>query len=246
MHSDPALAAYEVFATAYNHFNHTNDYEKWLGAALLPALQEHGLPATGNALDVGCGTGRAFRPLLKRGWKVKGCDLSPAMLELAAEEGNEEVPLIVADMRDLPDLGSFDLVLSLNDSVNCLLGDGDLVLALSNMRRNLADCGRLLFDVNSRSTFASEYSERREVRHKNSQWIWKGAGEVAPSIFEAEIGGDGLSQPVRHLERFRPEGEVRDALRTAGFETLAALGMSERDDEILLSPNPDESRDYKL
>jgi SAM-dependent methyltransferase len=246
MRPEPALAAYEVFAAAYNGFNHSNDYEKWLGAALLPALQEHGLPAAGTALDVGCGTGRAFRPLLRRGWRIKGCDLSPAMLELAAEEGNEDVSLIVADMRDLPDLGTFDLVLSLNDSVNCLLGDGDLVVALSSMRRSLAERGLLLFDVNSRSTFVSEYSERRKVQHQGSQWTWTGLGEVAPSIFEAEIVGDRLSEPVRHLERLRPEGEVRDAMRGAGIETLAALGMSEVDDEIILSPHPDEHRDYKL
>lgn len=245
MSVDPALVAYEAFAAIYNDFNHANDYENWLGRSLLPELRKHGLREGGKALDVGCGTGRAFRPLLRRGWQIHGCDLSPAMLELAAQEGGAEVTLQVADMRALPNLGSFDLVLSLNDSVNYLLGDEDLVLALTGMRENLAENGLVIFDVNSSSTYASGYSEVREVEHEGSRWTWNGRGEVAPSIFEAEISGDRL-ESSRQLERYRSEHEVLAAMRAAGLEPLASLGMSEEGDEILLSTSPDEQRDYKL
>ena len=245
MGTDPALLAYEAFAAVYNDFNHSNDYEKWLGRALLPELRKHGLRDAGKALDVGCGTGRAFRPLLRRGWQVQGCDLSPAMLDLAAEEA-PDVPLVVADMRKLPHLGDFDLVLSLNDSINYLLGDGDLIHALSAMRKNLAGHGLLVFDANSKSTYANGYVERREVEHGGSAWVWTGRGEVAPSVFEAEITGDRLAAPIRHLERFRSEGEIQDAMEAAGITTLAALGMREADDEIVLSAPMDEQRDYKL
>jgi SAM-dependent methyltransferase len=246
MGTDPALVAYEAFAAIYNDFNHANDYEQWLGALLLPELQKHGLPEAGKALDVGCGTGRAFGPLLRRGWEVQGCDLSPAMLELAAEEGEGKVPLLAADMRDLPHLGDFDLVLSLNDSVNYLLGDRDLVLALSGMRKNLAPNGLLLFDVNSLSAYTGGYFGERQVEYQGSQWVWAGRGEVAPSMFETEVTGDRLAEPIRQIERFRPEAEVREAMREAGLETVAAFGMSEDETEILLSTPPDEERDYKL
>lgn len=243
---DPALAAYEAFAAAYNDFNHSNDYEMWLGRSLLPELRKHGLREGGTALDVGCGTGRAFRPLLRRGWRIEGCDLSPAMLEIAAQEGGGVVPLHVADMRKLPHLGKFDLVLSLNDSVNYLLGDHDLVLALAGMEANLAESGLLAFDVNSRSTFASGYREVREVEHQGSRWVWTGKGETAPSVFEAEIAGDRIAEPIRQMERFRPQREVLEAMQIAELRPLAVLGMSEADGEILLSEAPDESRDYKL
>lgn len=247
MGTDPALVAYEAFAAAYNDFNHSNDYELWLGRSLLPELRKHGLRDGGRALDVACGTGRAFQPLLRRGWQIQGCDLSPAMLVLAAEEGADEVPLLVADMRELPTIGGFDLVLSLNDSVDHLLGARDLGLALSGMRRNLAPHGLIVFDVNSSSTYASSsFFGERQVEYRGSRWVWTGRGEVKPSIFEAEITGDRLAQPIRHLERFRSEGEVREAMRATGIETLAVLGMSEASDEILLSAPPDEERDYKL
>ncbi len=246
MGADPALVAYEAFAPIYNAFNHSNDYEMWLGRTLLPALRRLGLKEGGSALDVACGTGRAFRPLLRRGWQVQGSDISPSMLELAAQEGGQEVDLRVADMRNLPHLGHFDLVLSLNDSVNHLLGDDDLVLALLGMRKNLAESGLLVFDVNSRPVYANGYGGVREVAHKGARWIWRGRGEVTPSIFEAEIAGDRLDEPIRHLERFRSTDEVLQAMQIAGLETLAALGMSEADGEVVLSTPIDESRDYKL
>ncbi|HEU5063937.1 MAG TPA: class I SAM-dependent methyltransferase [Solirubrobacterales bacterium] len=245
MSVDPALVAYEAFAAVYNDFTHSNDYEMWLGRALLPELRKHGLKEGGSALDVGCGTGRAFRPLLRRGWRVHGCDLSPAMLELAAQEGGDDVSLQVADMRELPRLGDFDLVLSLNDSVNYLLGDDDLVRALAAMRANLADDGLLIFDVNSISAYIGGYDEVREVEHRGSRWVWTGRGEVEPSIFEAEIVGDRL-EPIRHLERYRSEREVLEAMRATGIEPLAALGMSEEGGEVVLADLPDEGLHYKL
>jgi SAM-dependent methyltransferase len=168
------------------------------------------------------------------------------MLEVAAQQGDGSVTLHVADMRELPHFGDFDLVLSLNDSVNYLLGDDDLARALAGMAANLAEGGLLIFDVNSSSTFASGYEEVREVEHTGSRWVWAGKGEVAPSVFEAEIAGDRLPEPVRQMERFRSQREVLEAMRSAGLRTLAACGMSEADGKVLLSESPDESRDYKL
>jgi SAM-dependent methyltransferase len=246
MKIDPALVAYEAFAAIYNEFNASNDYEMWVGRTLLPELHKYGLQDGGKALDVGCGTGRAFQPLLRRGWQVWGCDLSPAMLERAAEAGGAEVPLQVADMRELPRIDRFDLVLSLNDSVNYLLGDSDLVSALKGMRANLAAGGLLVFDVNSFSTYSTGYTEVREVEHEGSRWVWAGRGEIAPSVFEARIAGDRLDGSIQHLERFRSESEVFEAMRAAGLIPLVALGMSEAEGEVVLSAPVDERRAYKI
>jgi SAM-dependent methyltransferase len=73
-------------------------------------------------LDVACGTGKSFRPLLRRGYEVTGCDISPPMLE-QAPAGAPGVRLVPADMRALPDLGAFDLVTCLDDALNYLARD---------------------------------------------------------------------------------------------------------------------------
>src|SRR3954468_1258588 len=246
MGKDPALSAYEAFAPIYNEFNYLNDYEMWLGQGLLPELEKHGLKH-GRALDVGCGTGRAFKPLLRRGWEVRACDLSPAMLEVAREEGGERVQLDVVDMRELPDYGEFELVLSLNDAVNYLLGDEDLERALARMRANLADDGLLLFDVNSKGTYdsGSWSGGSHLVEHGGRSWTWHGIGELEgePSIFETRIEGDDI-ETIIHRERFRSEPEVREAMRAAGLDCRAVLGMHEIDNKVILADPPDESRDY--
>ena len=246
MAADPARITYDAFAPIYNEFNHRNDYEMWLGEALLPELEKHELKR-GRALDVGCGTGRAFGPLLRRGWELRACDLSPAMLERAREEGGDRVQLDVVDMRELPVYGEFELVLSLNDAVNYLLGDEDLERALACMRANLADDGLLLFDVNSKGTYdsGSWSGGGHTVEYDGRSWTWLGIGEVEPSVFETRIEGDDI-EPIVHRERFRPEPEVREAMTAAGLDCLAALGMQEIDEKIVLTEPPDESRDYKV
>lgn len=247
MGENSALAAYEAFAPIYNEFNHLNDYEMWLGRALLPELEKRGLKQ-GRALDVGCGTGRAFAPLLRRGWEVRGCDLSPGMLERAQEEAGGKVELEVADMRELPVYGPFELVLSLNDSVNYLLGDDDLERALTGMRANLAGDGLLLFDVNAESTYktgAWAAGNSRTVEHEGRRWTWHPRGEVHPSIFETRIGGEDVETGI-HRQCFRPEVEVRKAMESAGLQCLAALSMTEVDGEVVLHDPPDEDHDYKV
>jgi SAM-dependent methyltransferase len=48
------------------------------------------LPGTG-VLDAGCGTGRYSRELARRGYIVHGVDLSPELIEVAKEAGDERV-----------------------------------------------------------------------------------------------------------------------------------------------------------
>ncbi|HET7589467.1 MAG TPA: class I SAM-dependent methyltransferase [Solirubrobacterales bacterium] len=248
MGADSVLEAYEAFAPVYNEFNHLNDYEMWLGRCLLPELEKYGL-RKGRVLDVGCGTGRAFAPLLQRGWQVRGCDLSPAMLERAAGEAGDRVELSVADMRELPVFGEFELVVALNDPVNYLMGDDDLERAFAGMRANLADGGLMIFDCNSWSTYMSTYStEVREVEYEGSRWVWRGVGEVGgdPNMFESRIEGDGIEEPIRHQERFRSEPEIRAAMAAAGVDCLAVLGMEEVGGEVVLTAPPDDERHYKI
>lgn len=230
------LDTYESFAPIYDAFNYQNDYEMWLGRVLLPRLECHGLKRN-RVLDVGCGTGRAFAPLLRRGWQVQGCDISPSMLERAYQEGEGKVELDVTDMRDLPVYGDFELVLSLNDTVNYLLGDNDLQRALTRMRANLADGGLIVFDVNARCMYEGEgiwASGKRAVEHDGRSWTWHAIGEVGRSIYEVRIEGDDV-EAIVHRQRFRSQSAVREAMAAAGLECRAALGMDEASGQIVLS-----------
>lgn len=247
MTSDLTFAAYQAFAPIYNEFNHRNDYEMWVGRILLPELEKHGLQK-GRVLDVACGTGRAFAPLLRRGWQIHGCDLVPEMLEVAEGEAGDQVSLSVADMRKLPVFGEFELVLVLNDSIDYMLSESDLERTLLGLRSNMAEDGLLLFDCNSRLRYETSLtSEVRDFEHGDRRWTWRGLGPVRdmPSTFEARLEGSDID-PITHRQRFRPEAEMRSALKATGLECLAALGMAEVGDEVVLTEPVDEGRHYKI
>lgn len=227
-----AEIAYEAIAPVYDDFTAHHDYELWLGN-LLPELERHGLGGD-RLLDIGCGTGKSFIPMLERGWQVTACDISAAMVELARAKVGETARLSVADMRELPSFGEFDLVWCLDDAVNYLLSGAELEQALGGMRRNLAPSGLLMFDVNTLQTYRSFFAEEEVVERDGRRLIWRGQGsaDVAPGTiseasFEVEEIGAGGKPPTRlenHRQRHFPEAEVLAALERVGLECLDVFG----------------------
>jgi SAM-dependent methyltransferase len=237
-------------APVYDSFTHQNDYEMWFGL-LLPALEARGL-RKGRLLDVGCGSGKAFPPMLRRGWSIHGCDVSAAMLERARERGEGEVELAVADMRELPVFGEFELVWALNDPVNYMLGEEELVAALAGMRANLAPGGLLLFDTNTVVAYSGFFAEEVVLERDGWRLIWRGRsspdappGTIREASFEAEPldpGAGTAIAPELHRERHFAEAEVLAALAEAGLDCLDVYGFA--DDEPLHQPL-DEDAHYK-
>ncbi len=231
-----AELAYEAIAPVYDDFTAHYDSEGWL-SDLLATLERYGLSGK-RLLDVGCGTGKSFLPMLERGWEVTGCDISASMLELARTKAGEEANLTVADMRDLPTFGEFDLVWALDDAVNYLLGSEELELALNGMRRNLTATGLLLFDVNTLHAYRTFFAETSAVERGGKRLVWRGQAttDVAPgSISEARFeiepldpatdGGNPETSAHVHRQRHFPEEEVLATLDRAGLECLDVFGM---------------------
>jgi SAM-dependent methyltransferase len=240
---DPAKQAYETFADVYDDFNSANDYEMWF-SALLPPLERLGLHR-GSLLDIGCGTGRAIAPMLRRGWTITACDISDAMVARAREKFPEGVTFDVCDMRELPVYGSFELVWALNDPVNYLLGDGDLEAALGAMAANLADDGVLVFDCNTQRLFRDLFGDAEDENiSDDSRWRWQGRGGDG-TVFEAQISGERI-EPHVHRERHRSVEEVQVAMRSVGLTPLAAMGQSESEASLALVDDWDEDRDHKI
>lgn len=248
-YSDSARDAYDAFARIYDEFNAQNDHELWVGKTLLPELEKHGL-RVGRVLDVGCGTGKAFPPLLDRGWEIYGCDISPAMLRQARREHPDvRQGLYSADARDLPEYrkGPFDLILLLNDVVNYLTEDGDLERCFGGVERNLAPGGLVCFDVNTLGLMRSNFEGPLSESMSRGKWEWRGQGQkvAAGGTFEAELSGPGVESHV-HRQRHWTDEEIRGALEVVGLTCFARLGQREKGDRIILSEDPDEERDAKV
>jgi SAM-dependent methyltransferase len=181
---------------------------------------------------------------------VAACDISAAMVELARAKAGDAVELSVADMRELPEFGEFDLVWCLDDAINYLLSREELEQALSGMRRNLGPGGLLMFDVNALSAYRTFFAEEVVVERDGRRLVWKGrstpdaeAGTIAEASFEvlpAEGGRRDEPQiaPKMHRQRHFPEAEVLAALESADLECLEIFGHGE--DAVLRQPLQDE------
>lgn len=236
---DGAKEAYEAYASSYDDFNHRYMYERWTGR-LLEKAEEAGMGGR-RLLDVACGTGLSFIPMLDRGWTVTGCDISPAMLEIARSKVGDAATLLTADMRELPELGRFDLIWAVNDPINYLLSTEELEAALTGMRRNLASDGIALFDVNTLATYRTFFSKEIVVEQKGRRFVWQGqasAEEVVPgSVYEARFAATG-EPDSEHTQRQRhfPEGEMLAAIEAAGLSCVGLFGEQDGD----LHPGLDE------
>src|SRR4029077_20120493 len=100
-------------------------------AGLIEAELAPSPPLGARILDVACGIGTQTLPLAARGFRLVARDLSPAAVaRLQREADARRLPIdaAVADMRQVASsvLGSFDVVLALDNSVAHLLTDDDL------------------------------------------------------------------------------------------------------------------------
>jgi SAM-dependent methyltransferase len=228
--SDSAQA-YAVLAPAYDLLTARYAYPTWL-ATIEQLAFRYGL-AGRRVLDVGCGTGKSFMPLLERGFEVTACDISPEMVAEARRKADGRADVLVADMRRLPVLGEFDLVICLNDGINHLLGLGEVADAFAGFRANLAPGGLLVFDV----TTLAAYREVPDVVVEDEERLvrWRGApAEMTGPGAEAEIvidifthEGDGLwrRSVSRQRHRHHPVEDLRRLAEQAGLEVAAVLGQ---------------------
>jgi hypothetical protein len=157
------------------------------------------------------------------------------MVALAKEKAGDSAELSVADMRELPTLGEFDLVWALDDAINYLLSVDELEAALGGMRDNLAADGLLLFDVNELLVYRTFYAETSVLEQGGKRFVWRGLtpagvgpGSVCESRLETQSGDDGAGvaqgEASVHRQRHFPEAEVLAALGRAGLECLDVYG----------------------
>jgi len=228
-----ARAAYDELAPAYDAFTAHHDYEAWT-TTLEGLARAHGLCGR-RLLDVACGTGKSFLPFLARGYEVTACDVSEEMAALAAQKVGEAARVEVHDMRALPQLGSFDLVCCIDDALNYLLTEDELRSALEGLRRNLADDGVVVFDVNTVRSYRTFYGSLTVVPGEERVLLWDGHetddfGErdlAACTLEIVERRDDGTWERLRtlHHQRHHPRPVIEAALRDAGLDCVGVYGM---------------------
>ena len=223
-----ATAAYEELAPYYDAYMADCQYGVWLDQIEEWALA-HGLRGR-RLLDVACGTGKSFEPMLHKGYDVTACDLSPPMVAEARKRAESAATVLVADMRQLPWVAGFDLITCIDDAMNYLLDERDLLGALASMCRALRPGGILVFDTNSLGTYRRTFVESHETVAGGSRFCWHGEstadfepGELASATLEVRNGA--CRTLSRHVQRHWPVASLRAACTAVGLERISFRGQ---------------------
>jgi SAM-dependent methyltransferase len=106
------------------------------------------LAGQGAALELGIGTGRLALPLSKRGVRVHGIDLSPAMVaRLRAKPGAEAIGVTIGDFATTRVAGTFKLAYLVYNTIENLTTQDAQVECFRNVAAHLEPGGCFVIEV---------------------------------------------------------------------------------------------------
>jgi 2-polyprenyl-3-methyl-5-hydroxy-6-metoxy-1,4-benzoquinol methylase len=117
-------------------------------AAITDWLIERGVLPGAALLDAGCGTGRYSIELARRGYIVRGIDMSPELVEVANRsigDGPASVSFAVGDILTMS-VGRIDAILC-RGVLNDIISDGERQAVFDRFSQVLQPKGVLILDV---------------------------------------------------------------------------------------------------
>ncbi len=106
------------------------------------------LAGTGGALELGIGTGRIALPLSRRGVRVHGIELSPAMVaELRVMPGAGDIGVTVGDFATTDVAGTFTLAYLVRNTIMNLTTQDEQVACFRNVAAHLEPGGCFVIEV---------------------------------------------------------------------------------------------------
>ena len=139
-------------------------------------------------------------------------------------------------MRDFELYGTVDAALCCLDSINYLVGDGDLDKCLACLNLYIAPGGLLIFDVNTPYKFEHVYGDNSyifedEIDGREIFCGWQNQYNketklcsFSLSLFEEREDGSYFREDEEQTERCYTLEELKAALERAGFEEPSVYG----------------------
>ena len=190
------------------------------------------LPATpGHALDLGCGVGRVAVPLAMAGWRVRGLDLSPAMLAEAAlyAEAMHVSDRVSWTRADISDLGSWprgkvDLIIAIG-SLFHVSDDAALERILRAVFTSLRRDALFVVDMETEnSAWITEPDEQECTIEHSSLTIRKNSVAVEDggrTCVDLTVQRDGrLAETLKMQTLWSDEEAFRLRLKSVGLEVI--------------------------
>ena len=207
------------------------EYDQW-GELVKEKIKGSGVQGK-KLLDLGCGTGETLLRL-KDDYECSGLDLSVDMLTIANKKlKNKGVKLFQGDMREFDTGETYDIIVSLFDTVNHLTSLEDLDDLMKCIYSNLNPNGIYIFDVINRD-FMNEmfpggtyYDDRKDMTI-----IWEHFQEEDLDIVEAVYFVKNRAGHYEKLKEFYEkrifeEFEIRKIIEKNNLNLLS-IGKNDR------------------
>ena len=183
-------------------------------------------------LDLGCGAGRHLLALHEAGFhQLSGLDLSRELLEVAKERlaaiGAEDVELLHSDMRHIPYVDHFAMVLSMFTSFGYFEDDEENRAVLATVSRSLQSRGRFLIDYLNRDWVIAHLVSKEElVRDDKRFWIERRVSEDRRRVEKRVqvISPGGEEKVFYESVRMYTPSEMEGLLERAGFTRVRRYG----------------------
>ena len=189
-----------------------------------------------GALEFAIGTGRVALPLARRGVRVAGIDLAPAMVaRLRAKPGGDErsIPVVVGDMSsdEAPGAGSFGLVFVVFNSLMNVTTQEGQVACFANAAKHLASGGHFLTEIQVPALRRLPPGERFVVFDQTDTHVGVDEYDVATQRLwshHIDFLGDGRVRRASPPFRYVWPAELDLMARLAGLEPAHRWGDWDR------------------
>lgn len=144
------MSSYNVLATFYDELCKNVEYDV-RSDYISDIFYENSIKG-GTIIDLACGTGSMSIPLLKKGYRVIGIDLSDEMLEIASQrllDISNNFSLRKGKMQNFSLEEEADACICCLDSINHLNSIDEVEMTFNCVYSSLKDNGIFIFDVNT-------------------------------------------------------------------------------------------------
>ncbi len=205
-----------------------DDYDEFFALTSLfefdeAVLARHFTPP-GLVVDLGCGTGRALIPLVRKGFRGLGVDLSTAMLRIVQEKADIDslqVDLVQANLVELDAIANSvaDYAICLFSTLGMISGRENRARAIAHMFRILKPGGRAVLHVhNVWNNLFDPLGRRFLFKHLPAAMLRRSV-EFGDKVMPYR----GI--PNMYLHSFT-RGELSGELRKAGFGIVELIPLS--------------------
>ena len=224
--NDP-VSSFGPVAPYYDHLMAGVPYRFWADYLEQLWARHHLSPRT--LLDLACGTGTLTRLLARRGYRMVGVDLAPAMLQAARQKAAGEGLLLPFYQQDAAELNvpeaPFDAAVCVFDSLNYLLDAAQVQQAFARIFAHLSPGGSFVFDVNTEYALAQGMFNQSCTRKSEPlHYRWRSRYNAETRLCTVHMrfsyaGEDGARQEFVevHRQRAYPKDALEGWLRAAGF-----------------------------